>query len=203
MNCLMPSIDRTSNILDRLTTADTSERVTIGEIMDRLQDRAFALMLVLLGLPNCLPMPPPIALISGFLILFVAIQLVLGFHQPWLPRKLLALSVGRVALDNTLKRARPYVLALERLSRPRFSFMESGVIMRVMGALLVVIAIAMIVAVPVIGQIPLGIGVCLIGLGLVEKDGIVVVSGLAVGTVGVAIAGSVVIAFVLGLLNVV
>ena len=35
------------------------ERLTVRDIMAVLQDRAFALLVVLLGLPNCLPMPPP------------------------------------------------------------------------------------------------------------------------------------------------
>ncbi|MBY0612095.1 MAG: exopolysaccharide biosynthesis protein [Beijerinckiaceae bacterium] len=199
----MPTADRTSNILERLTMSDSRERVTVAEIMLGLRGRAFALLLVLLGLPNCLPMPPPIALISGFLIGFVAIQLILGFQTPWLPRRVLALSVARDALEKTLKRAKPYVLAMERLSRPRLSIFESATILRLMGVLLLILSIAMIVAVPVIGQIPLGIAVCLIGLGLVEKDGFVVISGLLVGVIGVAISGSVVVAFVLGLLNVV
>ena len=203
MNCLMSTADRTSNILDRLTVSDSSERVTIAEIMLGLKGRAFALLLVLLGLPNCLPMPPPIALISGFLIGFIAIQLMLGFQTPWLPRRVLAMGVARDTLEKTLKRARPYVLAMERLSKPRLSIFESSTILRVMGVLLFILSIAMIVAVPVIGQIPLGIAVCLIGLGLVEKDGFVVLSGLLVGVIGVVISGSVVVAFVLGLLNVV
>ena len=203
MTCYMPSADRTSNILDRLTMADASERVSVGEIMASLQGRAFALLLVLLGLPNCLPMPPPIALISGFLIAFLAIQLIIGLRTPWLPRKILSLSVGRAALDRTLKKARPYVLAMERVSRPRLSVFESSTILRVMGVLLFIVSIAMIIAVPIIGQIPLGIAVCLIGLGLVERDGYVVIAGISIGAVGVAISGSVVIAFILGFLNVI
>ena len=203
MNTLMPSVDRTSSILDRLTEAESGDRVSIGEIMASLQGRAFALLLVLLGLPNSLPMPPPIALISGFLVAFLAIQLMLGFRVPWLPQRVQRLTVGRAALDATLKRARPYVVAMERLSRPRLSMFDTAVSMRIVGLLLLLLSIAMIVAVPVIGQIPLGIAVCLIGLGLVERDGVIVIGGLLVGAVGVAISGSVVVAFILGLLNVV
>ena len=203
MNTLMPSMDRTSSILDRLTEAESGERVSIGEILASLQGRAFALLLVLLGLPNSLPMPPPIALISGFLVAFLAIQLVLGFRVPWLPQRIQRLTVNRAALDRMLKRAKPYVVAMERLSRPRLSVFDTAVSMRIVGLLLLLLSVAMIVAVPVIGQIPLGIAVCLIGLGLVERDGLIVIAGLMVGAVGVAISGSVVIAFILGLLNVV
>jgi len=199
MTNLMPSIDRTSSILDRLAESDTGERVSVAEIMAGLQGRAFALFLVLLGLPNSLPMPPPIALISGFLVALIALQMMLGFTSPWLPGSVLRLTMGRAALETTLKRARPYVLAMERFSRPRLAFFDTAVSMRVVGVLLFLLSIAMIVAVPVIGQIPLGIAVCLIGLGLVERDGIVVIAGLFVGAIGFAISGSLALAFVLGL----
>lgn len=199
MNYLMPSMDRTSSILERLTESDTGDKVSVAEIMAGLQGRAFALFLVLLGLPNSLPMPPPIALISGFLVALLALQMILGFTAPWLPRRVLRMSVGRQALETTVKRARPYVLAMERFSRPRLAFFDTAVSMRLVGALLLLLSIAMIVAVPVIGQIPLGIAVCLIGLGLVERDGVVVIAGLFVGAIGFAISGSLALAFVLGL----
>ena len=38
-----------------------------------------------------------------------------------------------------------------------------------------------------VGQIPLGLAVCLVGLGLVERDGLVVLGGLVIGMFGVAI----------------
>jgi len=195
----MPIDARTSQVLEQLTKSDSAERMTIAEIVAVLRGRAFALMLFLLGLPNCLPMPPPIALVSGFLLAFVALQMIAGFTTPWLPRKVLALSVGRAALERTLLRARPAILTLERLARPRFFLLASRYASRVMGVLVLLLSMAMIVAVPVIGQIPLGIGICLIGLGLVERDGLIILVGLLIGAVGVFISSSIVAAFVHGL----
>ena len=58
----------------------------MGDAVEVLRDRAFALLVVVLALPNCLPMPPPIPLVCGFLLAFVAIQIALGRSTPWLPR---------------------------------------------------------------------------------------------------------------------
>jgi hypothetical protein len=55
-----------------------------------------------------------------------------------------------------------------------------------------------------VGQIPLGLAVCLVGLGLVERDGLVVIGGLVIGLFGVAINAGfayAVIAGIVGLLN--
>ncbi len=43
-----------------MLASQEGERLTVGDIVAVLRDRAFALLVVLLGLPNCLPMPPPI-----------------------------------------------------------------------------------------------------------------------------------------------
>ncbi len=57
-----------------------------------------------------------------------------------------------------------------------------------MGVALLAFSLALVTAAPVIGQIPLGLAVCLVGLGLVERDGYVVVGGLAVGMVGTSLS---------------
>ncbi|WP_204279918.1 exopolysaccharide biosynthesis protein, partial [Serratia marcescens] len=65
---------RTSDVLTVLASQE-GDRLTVGDIVAVLKDRAFALLVVILGLPNCLPMPPPIPLICGLLLLLVAVQL--------------------------------------------------------------------------------------------------------------------------------
>ena len=43
--------------------------------------------------------------------------------------------------------------------------------MRLMGVVILVMALGLLFAPPFVGQIPLGIAVCLVGLGLVDSDG--------------------------------
>ncbi len=194
---------RTSEILTVLAAQDT-ERLTVGEIVAVLRDRAFALLVVLLGLPNCLPMPPPIPLICGLLLALVAAQIAAGMSAPWLPRALLGRSIARSDLQRAVSRAVPLLRRLERWSRPRLRVFENDIGMRTMGLLLLVLSLVLIVAAPVVGQIPLGLAVTLVGLGLVERDGIVVAAGLGVGVLGVLLnLGFVYAVFtaVVGLLN--
>ncbi len=74
----MPSKARTSEVLASLA-AHGSERLTVADIVTVLRGRAFALLVVLLGLPNCLPMPPPIPLVCGLLLALVAAQIAAAF----------------------------------------------------------------------------------------------------------------------------
>ncbi|MGV7031916.1 exopolysaccharide biosynthesis protein [Methylobacterium symbioticum] len=190
---------RTSEVLTILASQE-GDRLTVGDIVAVLRDRAFALLVVLLGLPNCLPMPPPIPLVCGLLLLLVAIQIAAGMSAPWLPSRLLGRSIPRRDVKRAVDRAVPLLQRLERWSRPRMSVFESALGMRGMGVALLTLAMALIVAAPVIGQIPLGLAVCLVGLGLVERDGIVVLVGLAIGVVGVALNAGFVYAIVSGIM---
>ena len=189
---------RTSAILTGLA-AHQSERLTVGDILAVLRDRAFALLVVLLGLPNCLPMPPPIPLVCGLLLALVAVQIIAGRPAPWLPRALLHRSIARADLERAVMRAAPVFRKLERLSRPRMTVLETALAIRLIGFVLLVLSFGIIFALPpIVGQIPLGIAVCLLGLGLVERDGVVVIGGLIIGSVGLTVNVGFVYALVSG-----
>jgi len=178
---------RTSQILLALAS-QPGERLTVREIMAVLQERDFALLIVLLGLPNCLPMPPPIPLVCGLLLALVAIQIIFGRDAPWLPRQLLNRSVARTDVERAVGRAIPVFRRLERFSRPRMTFLDTPLTMRLMGAVILVLSLGLLFAPPFVGQIPLGLAVCLVGLGLVERDGLVVVGGLILGSIGLTLS---------------
>ncbi len=189
---------RTSQILVALAS-QPGERLTVRDIMGVLQDRAFALLIVLLGLPNCLPMPPPIPLVCGLLLALVAIQIASGREAPWLPRQLLNRSVARTDVERAVGRAMPAFRRLERFSRPRMTFLDTPLAMRVMGLIILVLALGLLFAPPFVGQIPLGLAVCLVGLGLVERDGLVIIGGLVIGSIGLTLSLGFVYAIFTGL----
>jgi hypothetical protein len=178
---------RTSQILASLAS-QPGERLTVRDIMAVLQERAFAVLVVLLGLPNCLPMPPPIPLVCGLLLAFVAVQIIFGRQMPWLPRALLNRSVARTDVEKAVGRAMPAFRRLERFSRPRMTFLDTPVTLRLMGIVILIMALGLLFAPPFVGQIPLGLAVCLVGLGLVERDGLVILGGLVVGSVGMTLS---------------
>ena len=81
-----------------------------------------------------------------------------------------------------------YFRRLERFSKPRMTFLDNPLAMRLMGCIILIMAIGLLFAPPFVGQIPLGLAVCLVGLGLVERDGLVVLGGLVIGTVGLTLS---------------
>ena len=71
----------------------------------------------------------------------------------------------------------------------------------ILGAVLIVLSIGLLTAAPFIGQIPWGIAVCLVGLGLVERDGVLVIAGLVAAAVGASLSASFVYAIFVGIKN--
>lgn len=180
-----------------LALAGVGPRVSVRSIIATLGERGFALLIVGLGLPNCLPMPPPIPLLCGLLLIFVAMQMVLGWQIPWLPAFVLDKSVSRSTMANFVDRALPWVQKLERVAQPRLGLFESHVAFRLIGAALMMFSLALVFAAPFIGQVPLGVAVVLIGLGLVERDGLLVLAGMAAGCIGTMFS----LGFILALAN--
>ncbi len=178
---------RTSHLLVAIA-ALPGPRIPVGDIVAALRDRAYALLVVLLGLPNCLPMPPPIPLVCGLVLAFVAAQMLLGRAVPWLPQRLLARTIGKAELARAVERALPPLLRLERFSRPRLTILGGEAAIPVLGGLLLMLALGLIVAAPFIGQIPLGLAVCLVGLGLVERDGVLIIAGALAGIGGLVLS---------------
>lgn len=189
---------RISAVLTTLAR-NAGDRLTVADIVAVLRDRAFALLVVLFGLPNCLPMPPGIPLVCGLLLGLVAAQMAAGRATPWLPSALLRRSIPQDAVARAVTRALPVLQKLERWSRPRMPFFDTAPGFRVVGILLIALALGLLVAAPIIGQIPLGVAVCLMGLGLVERDGLLVVGGLVVGILGLGVSFGFVYAIVAGI----
>lgn len=182
--------ERTSKLLARIAGEGDSERIDIRAITENLGDRGFGVLLCLWALPSLIPLPG-ISTPFGLLIVMTAGQMMLGHHQPWLPNFILNRSIARSEFRRLVEQAQPYIERLERYSRPRFEIMRRGLIERLLGIFLVILG-AML-ALPIWGgnMFP-AIAVAIIGIGLMERDGIAVLAGLAIGVASLIIVASII-----------
>ena len=187
-----------SAILSGLTAARAGSRLTLGSILDALGERGFALLMLLLALPNCIPMAPPVPFLCGLLIAVLAAQMAAGRRTPWLPRAILDLSVDAGDAARMVEKARPFIQRIERMLDARAQTLTVAPGVRVVAVALLFFALALLVAAPIVGQIPLGIAIALTGIGITERDGVVVMAGLVLGSVGVAVSVGFVAAVVAG-----
>ncbi|MGR3511565.1 MAG: exopolysaccharide biosynthesis protein [Paracoccaceae bacterium] len=174
-----------SQRLTRLAEDAPAESVTLDWILAQLHERAFGLFLLVLALPCCIPFLYGIPQIVALPLMFVAAQILLGRTSPWLPAKLGAREVTKTSLHNLADRARPWLERIEALSRPRLTMLTRPPLDRIVGLALVLFSASILVPLPGTNTVP-GFAVVLVAMGLLQRDGILVLVGSIVGTVWIA-----------------
>ncbi|MGL5446115.1 MAG: exopolysaccharide biosynthesis protein [Rhabdaerophilum sp.] len=152
------------------------EKPAVDEIITALGPRSFGLVLVMFGLPNLLPVPG-LPILCGFIIGIIAFQMVLGKDHLALPRWVGTKRVKRADLSRVVQRATPTLSTIERAMRPRIALLSDPPMQRVLGVVLCILALALMAPIPFFGGIAPGFAVILLGLGLAERDGIVILLG--------------------------
>lgn len=180
---------RTSELLAALVTAHSAERIELGELVHALRNRAFGLTILLFGIPNCLPMPPGIPVICGVILCLVGIQMAIGRDELWLPGWLAARSFSRDLLERIIGRALPWVQRFEGYSRPRQELFTGPTARRVIGLMVVVLGLELMLPIPIFGNLPPGVAVCILGLGLVERDGAFIIAGTVATLISLGVMG--------------
>lgn len=175
----------TSEVLEETVGNHRADMISLGELMRVLQERGFGLLMVVLVLPNCvpIPVPPGVSTIFSIPLMFLALQMLVGQQTPWLPKWLKAKTIKRATLAAMVSKLSPRLKIVEKLLKPRLSFFESNLGERVIGLFWLLFAISIAVPLPMTNFIP-GIGILLMSLGLLSRDGLVILIGIIIGTLG-------------------
>lgn len=171
-----PPERKLSVILQDLSADSSRQRVSLGEMMDAMEGRAYGALLLIFAFPNILPSPPGLAAVLGLPLIVLSFGMMLG-RAPWLPQFIRKRSVPRETFAAVFTRAAPWVEKAERLLRQRLPFLTWGIAQQVLGGVCLVLAVALSLPVP-FGNMAPSIAICLIGLGVLERDGVWVLAGL-------------------------
>ncbi|MBN67129.1 MAG: exopolysaccharide biosynthesis protein exod [Rickettsiales bacterium] len=183
-----------SDVLEDAVNLHQADYVSVGDLMYTLHERGFGLLLVIFVLPNCVPIPVPPGISSLFAIplLFLSVQMIGGRHAPWLPNWLKTKKIRRSLLARIIAKASPRLRKVEKLLRPRFSFASSQTGERIIGLFCMLFSLSIAIPLPWTNFVP-GLGILVMSLGLLSKDGVTILIGCLIGLLGVAMAGFVVL----------
>ncbi|MEM6382763.1 MAG: exopolysaccharide biosynthesis protein [Pseudomonadota bacterium] len=157
-----------------------SSSVTLGTFTGALEERAFGLLMLALALPCCLPFVYLIPQIVALPMLVLTGQMAAGRQAPWLPTTLRTRQIDIAAMQSVVGRGRKWFGWAERFARPRLLALSSPLASRVIGALLLVPSASILLPIPSTNTVP-GIGVAIASIGLIERDGLLIIAGLLVG----------------------
>lgn len=187
---------RLSEILTDIANDPSRERIAISDLRDAMGDRAFGALMFVFAAPNTLPVNAPgVSVVLGIPLLFLSLQLLVGFAVPWLPRALVQRTVPRERFAKVMQYVVPWMRRAEKFSRPRWPWLAVGLAERVIGLWCAVLSIVLILPIP-FGNMGPGIAICVLAFALLERDGKAAVTGIAASLVAMVLAWGVIIAIV-------
>lgn len=183
-----------STILTDIAADPGRESIAVNDLIALLGGRGRAGLILFFALPNVLPAPPGMSGVLGLPLLYLSVQMMLG-RLPWLPRFIGHRSVPRDRFALLVDTLAPWLARAERLLRPRWSWLVNHSAEHAIGAFCLVLAIVLALPIPLGNMLP-ALAICLIALGVLERDGLWVAIGTVVGLVSLFIVAGVVYALI-------
>ena len=179
------TIEKLSDVIEGFGE-DTRPVLTVGQMLEQFDSRAFGAMLLVFGLLNCLPLPPGSSTILSLPILLLAPQIALGREIPWLPRKLIEHPLKRDDLRGLFRKLTPVVRRMELVTRPRLELLFGPIGERAIGVVCTLLAMVLVLPIP-LGNLAPGATVAVLALSLLQRDGLLTLAGYLMAGVSVGL----------------
>jgi len=185
--------------LHALLEKNSDDGLSLDTIIQSLGTRGFGVLLFLLSLPSALPVPAPgYSTPFGILIAGLAIQMMVGRTTPVLPKWALRKSFSHDAANKMFGGGIKFLNKTEALVKPRMSWLGSKFGRATVSILVLVMAVLMILPIPLTNTLPAAV-IFMIGIGLTERDGLVIILSAIGGWIAVAVYAAVIyLVYVLG-----
>lgn len=183
-----------SAMLQTLAMDDSRDRIAVSDLLAALDDRALAALLFVFAAPNILPVPPGTSAILGTPLVFLAAQLAFG-RRPWLPAVIARRTMMRSDFAALVRRIGPWLARAERLLRPRAVGLAVPPMEYLVGLVCLLLAVVLVLPVPLGNMLP-ALAISLLALGILERDGLWILAGLATAVVSAVVVSGVVFAMV-------
>ncbi|CAN5667743.1 hypothetical protein BH23GEM11_BH23GEM11_16630 [soil metagenome] len=183
--------DGTWELLDEIQGLEGDEKLGIGEITEVIGGRAHGLILLVLSIPETIPMVGLSAILAAP-IFVIGVVLVVKGANPGVPGWVQNRSLPRDKVQGAIRRLRRVVQWLDRVLRPRWSALAKAG--RFQGLICVVMAILLAIPIPGINMVAAA-AVAGVGLGILQRDGVVIAVAAVLAVVatvgfGFAISGA-------------
>jgi hypothetical protein len=159
--------------------ADSDPTVTLGEIIHRLGHRAFGAMFFVFAAPNWLPLPPGTSTFLGFPLVLMTPQIIFGVRGPWLPNFIDERPLKRRQLADAFQKLIPWLQRVEKVSRPRLTFLFGPVGDRVIAFVCFLLSLILILPIP-LGNMAPAAAIAVFGLAMIQRDGILALAAYAI-----------------------
>jgi hypothetical protein len=160
----------TGELLGKIEEMEGESQMSIGEITEVIGGRAHGLVLLILSLPETIPMVGLSAILAAPILILGVVLVIRGADPPvpdWVRRR----SLPREKVQGAIRRTRPVVRWLDRVVRPRWTRLATAG--RLQGTICIVMALLLAIPIPGV-NILAAAAVAGVGLGILQRDGLVV-----------------------------
>lgn len=169
---------------------ESNQPKNLQGLIDHFAEKSFAvLFLFLLAIP-ALPLPTGgVTHVFEIIAMLLALELIAGLRQVWLPKKWRTLNLPRLLLNSTLPTLIKFINKIEKYSRPRLvELLKTAFVLRILGLLIFMLSLVAFLAPPFTGLDTLpALGVIFISLALILEDFLLSMLGLVIGLIGFAL----------------
>lgn len=179
---------RLSSALRILPERLGTQQPTLHDILHALDECAVALILLAFSVPAIVPTPAiPAGVVFGSALALIGLQMIAGMKRIRLPPGLSRIRIGQALLRSVIQRCVPHLERMERRLRPRLRLFVTPAATRAIGAVVFVMAVLIALPIPFGNTLP-GLSVLILGLGLGQQDGAIVLAGLGLAVVAAAVS---------------
>ncbi len=176
----------------------TGGRVCFGDLIDQLGQRSFGWSVLIFALVNLLPLPLGANVVTSIPLILLTAQMASGAAHLRLPEFIASRPFDRRSFQRTILRMRPVFRPIERVLRPRSLWLFEPEGERFVGVVMLAISLALFAPVPLSGWFP-AISLLVASLGLIERDGAVVLLGLGLGLASIVLTLAVALTMLTGI----
>ncbi len=177
--------EQTSLLLHRVLDELQGDEVKIGLIVRKLKGRSYGGLMLLLG---ALALLPGISLFAGLALCLPAIQMMLGYPAPLLPRVIRQHKVKVKLVKNLGIKTTKAIEWAEDYVRPRWLPMSALPVPNIIGGLTLGLAVMVMLPLPFI-NFPAALALLCLAVGLLERDGLVIAAALSLSTFVLMLGG--------------
>lgn len=179
---MKPPLRNLKQLLDHIDElAKDNDRVSIAMVVESVGSRSFGPILMFIGIILFSPLSgvPGLTAFMALFVLLVTGQMLIGRQYFWLPNFILARSLEQSKLHSVLNKLDKPAAHIDRVLKPRLTFLVKRAGSYAVAALCVVVALFM----PFMEVVPFsssvaGLALLTLGLALVARDGLLALFAL-------------------------
>ena len=175
--------EKTSHSMQRMIEALPAEQVTVDLVLSMLRRRSFGGLFLLLA---ALSLVPGLSFFAGLAMLLPGFQMAVGLPSPSLPRIIGDIEIPAERLKSVTGQLVPWLQKMERYVKPRWLAMTKVPMPNLLGLLIAALSLVIMLPLP-FSNLPPAVAVFILALALLEKDGMMILSGLVMSAVALTI----------------